>query len=258
MKNFTMVCSLLAAASLAGATYKEVFEQGIAKIRKGERETALALFVQASELAQNKTQKTNAMLQRSLAMPHAQQKEALAMLCEYRSKSGKLPPMSEAMLELRIGVLQGALKDYKAAEKTLSYALSLNRLSQRDCQLAYDVLSNVQLHMRQLEAARKTLDKWENIDTLTPNDYARILTRRAAVLGGLKLYEEAYKTGVSVQDIQGVSPRHLALAYEMCAWIAFSNEKDSAKALEFCEKGMAVKRGNFNKSLYEQIKKSRK
>ena len=37
-----------------------------------------------------------------------------------------------------------------------------------------------------------------------------------------------------------------------------SNEKDSAKALEFCEKGMAVKRGNFNKSLYEQIKKSRK
>ena len=256
--RFLMSGILFLAFSLGATSFDELYQQGIGAIRKGDRVHALSLFEKASALAKGPEQRTNAILQRSLAMPREKEKEALQMLLNYRKKSGKLPLPSERVLELRIGVLQTRLKEYGKAVETLSYAVSLKGLSERDRSLAYDMLSNAQLHQKQYENALKTLDHWETLDSISANDYARLLTRRAGIYGSLKRFEEAYQTGYAVSDIAGVSAINQALAWQMLAHVAFVNEKNFEKAKSFSEKSRAVPNGKwgFNRVLHEKILKA--
>lgn len=99
--RFLMRGILFLAFTLGAASFDELYQQGIGAIRKGDRVHALSLFEKASALAKGPEQKTNAILQRSLAMPREKEKEALQMLLNYRKKSGKLPLSSEKVLVLR-------------------------------------------------------------------------------------------------------------------------------------------------------------
>ena len=161
------------------------------------------------------------------------------MLLEYRDAAGKLPVRSEACLDLRIGVLQARLKQYEDAVKNLSRALGREQLSERDRCLAYDMLSNSQLHRKQYADAL-------------------LLTRRAGLFGVLKRFDEAYKTGTEAAGIPGISPVNQALAWQMLAYVAFANEKDFRKAAVYSEKSRAVKngKGGFNRALHEKIRKA--
>ncbi len=257
-KSLIVLSCLLSAATLGAATFDEVYREGINRMRKGETGAALPLFREAAELADNSARKTDAVLQISLAMPLSREREALQMLLEYRDAAGKLPVRSEACLDLRIGVLQARLKQYEDAVKSLSRALGREQLSERDRCLAYDMLSNSQLHRKQYADALKTLDKWEALDSLSANDYARLLTRRAGLFGVLKRFDEAYKTGTEAAGIPGISPVNQALAWQMLAYVAFANEKDFRKAAVYSEKSRAVKngKGGFNRTLHEKIRKA--
>lgn len=244
--------------SIEALAYEQTYNQGIAKIRQGQSAEALTLFQQAFGLAKNPSQKTNAILQISHAMPVAEEKEALQMLLEYRKTSDKLPAASEAILELRIGVLHARQKQYAAAAPSLSYATSSNKLSERDLLLAYDMLSNSLLHLGKYEESLKVLNNWENLPTIPVNDYSRLMTRRAAVFGQMKRFEEAYQAGTEAADLPGISPLNQALAWQMLASIAFANEKNPHKAKIYSEKSKAVKDGQwgFNLKLHEEILKA--
>lgn len=258
MKKILLFGTLSVSISLAAATFEETYQQGITAIRQGKKQDALTLFQEAEKQATTPVQKTNALLQITWAMPATQELEALQLLLDYRQKAGKLPSPNEAMLELRIGVLQARQKKYEEAVQTLSFATGLNKLSDRDLLLAYDQLANAQLHLGKYEECLKTLTAWENLPTLSPNDYSRLLTRRACVLGLMKRFDEAYKTGTEAADVAGVSPINKALAWQMLAHVAFANEKNPQKAKIYSEKSQAVKNGQsgFNQKLHDNILKA--
>ena len=254
-KSLLALGCALCVLSLSAETFDEVFKDGISKIRGGQSAAALECFQKASELASNKAQKTNAMLQISLAMPVSRADEALQMLLDYRKTAGTLPKASEAWLELRIGVLQANLKKSKDAEQTLSYALSLNKLGARDKNLAFDKLSLAQSRTANYDGALESLNNWENLDGITPNDYARLLTRRAGMLCAKKQLSAAYEAGLAATDVPGINKVNRALAWQMLAFIAISGENNPQKALEFSEKSRAANQGKsgFNKELHQRI-----
>ena len=87
--RFLMSGILFLAFSLGATSFDELYQQGIGAIRKGDRVHALSLFEKASALAKGPEQKTNAILQRSLAMPREKEKEGITDALELSKEERK-------------------------------------------------------------------------------------------------------------------------------------------------------------------------
>ena len=69
MKKLLAIGSIACIFSLVGGTFSEVSQEGIAKIRKGKKEEAKALFVRTLDLAEMPRQQAQSVLQISFATP---------------------------------------------------------------------------------------------------------------------------------------------------------------------------------------------
>ncbi len=259
MQKQLLICTSLLAAYYvnAGENFDEVYKKGIATIRKGDYAKAESLFKKAEGLAGNKTEKTQAALQLSLAM-QSKKKEALDMLLAFRKETPNLPSIQSAQLELRIGHLAFKLKKYKLADESLRYALDSGKLSYRDKSLGYRLLFDTDLRRKEYGEASNALQKWENDKALTANDYAHILIKRGFLLFLEKKLKEALKLTEDATLVKGSSAPYIALAYQQMAYIYLSGLKDPQKAKKYIEKCASVKGGSwgYNKSLHKRIQKA--